>query len=102
MEPSIPRKALASMPIVIAVIGTIANALTFCVCLRKNLRSKTSFIFLATISLFDTTSLYSFNFDDFVSVFLKTRLNDLSEIWCKISLFIEGSSHMISVWLMVE
>ncbi|CAF1115674.1 unnamed protein product [Brachionus calyciflorus] len=87
--------------LVLIIFGTIGNSFTIYICLRKRLRSYTTFIFIAFICFSDIFSLYIWCLDHFSEAFFKTVIEEIGIISCRVSFFQQVSSLQSSSWLLV-
>ena len=93
--------AISAYGIGLAALGTIGNLLSLNVCLRPSLRKTPTFIFIAFEVCADTVALYFWNFNNFFLTFFGKTMGDMSEDWCRWSLFMQTTSGDISAYLLV-
>lgn len=86
----------------VAIFGTIGNLITFLICMRKSLRSTTSFQFIAYLVVVDTISLYEWNLNNFSITFFGAAIGDFHEWSCKIITFLQYFSSQSSAFLLVK
>ena len=96
------QKVLAVYSIILVILGTIGNALTCLVCLKKKLRCITTFILIAFMAISETASIYIWNVDHFILPFFGFEIEYLNIYSCKISVFIQFFSLECSAWLLVS
>jgi hypothetical protein len=96
------NKILSAYALVLIILGTIGNGLVFAICLSKNLRSKTTFKFLAFMSLSDIFALYGWNLDHFTSTYYNFYYNTLTLAGCRFETFVQYSACQYSAWMLVR
>ena len=84
-----------------AIIGTLGNVITICVCFTKRLRQVTTFNLIAIISLSNIVSLYQWNLDHFLEFSLKFDYLRKNLIFCKYLSYFQYCSLQYSAWLLV-
>jgi hypothetical protein len=88
--------------LVLIILGTIGNGIVFAICLSKNLRSKTTFKFLAFMAVSDIFALYGYNLDHFTSTFYNGyTYSYVSLVGCRFENFTQYVSLQFSAWLLV-
>jgi hypothetical protein len=97
------NKIFSSFSLVITVSGTILNLIVCTICLRKRLRSKSTFQLMAFISLSDLCALYQWNFLHFVSVILMNNEdpNANNLFTCKLTNILQFVTLQYSAWMLV-
>lgn len=97
------NKIFSSFSLVITVSGTILNLIVCTICLRKRLRSKSTFQLMAFISLSDLCALYEWNFLHFVSGILMNNEdpNSNSLFTCKLTTILQFVTLQYSAWMLV-
>ena len=95
------NKELGVFSVILAILGTAFNLLTFSVCMRKRLRETPTFIFLAFMVINDTYSLYFYNLNSFATSFFKTLLQEISLEFCKFVNLSQFISNQSSAFLLV-
>jgi hypothetical protein len=83
------------------VLGTFGNLLVFVICLSKDLRSKTTFKFLAFMAVSDIFAVYGWNLDHFTNNFYNSHFNARSLAWCRFEGFCQYVSLQFSAWILV-
>ncbi len=68
------ERYLSILPIFLVAFGTVGNLVACYVLTRKKLRSQSTMIYFAALTLIDTLSLYQWNFN----LFFKVKLSDVS------------------------
>nr|QVK45793.1 G protein-coupled receptor [Proales similis] len=97
----IELKVVGSYCLFLVIVGTLSNLIALYICLRKRLRSVTTFIFFSFILLNDTLSLYGWCLDHFLDSFFHLQIEE-SSIWlCKIFRFSQFVTLQWSSWLLV-
>ncbi len=92
---------LATYSLVLVVVGTIGNIISFLTCVRKRLRCITTFVFLTFISLNDIVCLYIWNLSHFIYTFDGYYQQNTSLAWCRVSSLMQNVSLEWSAWLLV-
>lgn len=83
------------------ILGTIGNLLTIYICLRRRLRSYTTFIFISFMCFCDSISLYVWCLDHFLEPYFGLTIEQISPISCRIGYFVQFFSLQSSSWLLV-
>ena len=96
------RKTLAVYSAFLIVFGTVANLITFIICLKKNLRQTPTFVFLSFLVLSDIVCLYFWNLNHFVSTFYGFIYESFSIGYCKFFFTTQLISFQTSAWLLVS
>ena len=88
------------LPIVI-VVGTVGNALTVVVLMRKRMRTTTVHFYLVVLACADTSSLYAGGLKAWVRTVFDAELLHISDPGCKILTFLILLSRDMAAWLLV-
>ena len=92
---------LSIYALVLIIVGTVGNLLTIIVLLRRNLRRLVTIRYLILVSVFDTISLYGWNFNNFYKFNISAKQDNLEEIsltHCRLISFMTFVSLQISSW----
>ena len=93
------------------LIGSLGNVASCLICLDKSLHKVTTFRILSFVFFFDVATLYTWNLDIFLKIFLKKNrkfetiddiniIENLSIVTCKIFTFIQYFSLQVVSWLL--
>ena len=77
-------KCFGIYSLILIIFGTIFNILGLVVCLRKRLRTYTTFVFFSFMFIADVLSLYLWCIDHFVEAFFNFVIEERSLIVCKL------------------
>ena len=95
------NKTLGMYALILTIVGTLANAMVFYICSKKNLRLINTFKFFSIMSVTDTLCLYQWNLKHFVTAFYHFDLNFYNLFWCRFSTFLQYSTLQYSAWILV-
>jgi hypothetical protein len=95
------NKILSAYALVLIILGTIGNGLVFAICLSKNLRSKTTFKFLAFMAMSDIFALYGWNLDHFTLTFSNFAYYQTSLAGCRFEGFSQLVALQFTAWILV-
>ncbi|CAF0822375.1 unnamed protein product [Adineta steineri] len=87
--------------LLLIIVGTIGNALTIIILLRRNLRQYTTMRYLTAVATADLCSLYSWNLNLFYKHLINPYQNDLEDnsiFLCRLISFIAFVSLELSSW----
>ena len=87
--------------IILIIIATIGNFISFLVCTRKSLRKIPTFVFIGFALISDIISLFFWNIDHFLFAFLNYQIEDLGADYCRLVAIIQTTSLQWSSWLLV-
>jgi len=101
-----PSKALAMTLLrtvvpVIVLMGTVGNALSFCVLVRRRMRSTPMYFYLTLLAVADTFVLYVSAFKVWIRALTQFEVLHVSNVGCKLFMFILLCSFYMSAWLVV-
>lgn len=97
------NKIVSIYSVFLAVFGTVGNLICFFICLRKSLRKTPIFVFIATMSLFESLSLYVWNMNNFYTIFFFSMpIGDMDPFVCKFTTFIQYFSSYIAAYSLVN
>ena len=97
------KKMFGVFALVYIVIGTIANTISFFICITRPLKLIPTFIFIGFMLISDTMALYGLNLDwYFYRSFYSTYLSETNEFYCKAHYFIHLFPLKTSAWLLVS
>ena len=101
-----PNRALAMMLLrtvcpVIVLMGTVGNTLSFCVLVRRRMRSTPMYFYLTLLAVADTFVLYVSAFKVWIRALTKFELLHVSNVGCKLFMFVLLCSFYMSAWLIV-
>lgn len=91
-------------PLVLIIIGTILNLLTFIILSRtsfQNTHKRPTLHYMRAIALLDILILYGWNLDHYLEGTLGLKLNTYSVISCKFFTFMNYFTYQVSAWLRV-
>ena len=86
---------------VIVLMGTIGNTLSFCVLVRRRMRSTPMYFYLTLLAVADTFVLYVSAFKVWIRAVTQFEVLHLSNFGCKLLMFILLCSFYLSAWLVV-
>jgi len=86
---------------VIVLMGSIGNALSFCVLVRRGMRSTPMYFYLTLLAVADTFVLYVSAFKVWIRAVTQFEVLHLSNFGCKLLMFILLCSFYLSAWLVV-
>lgn len=92
-------KIIAIYGIVLILIGTIANTLSFLVCLK--VKNNNTFIFLATMSVTNIFAIFYWNMEHILSILFNINWTEYSLLVCKLGNYLQYTSLGCSVWILV-
>jgi len=92
---------LRSVIPVIVLMGTIGNTLSFCVLVRRHMRSTPMYFYLTLLAVADTFVLYVSAFKVWIRVLAHFELLHISNVGCKLLMFLLLCSFYMSAWLVV-
>lgn len=79
------NKVMAIYGVVLIFCGIILNGLVFLVCVKyKELRSTSTFQFLAVAAINDAISCFPWNFNGFLKFFFSLRLHHKNLFYCEV------------------
>lgn len=99
MYTEILQKILAIYGILLIILGTISNILSFYICLK--LRKNQTFIFLAFLSIVNILVIYHWNADYIMRYIFNIDWLNYSIFVCKFFNFIQYSASQSSAWILV-
>jgi len=85
----------------IVLMGTVGNTLSFCVLVRRNMRSTPMYFYLTLLAVADTFVLYVSAFKVWIRVLTQFEVLHMSNVGCKLFMFILLCSFYLSAWLVV-
>ncbi len=88
--------------ITIAVLGTISNLLIFFICLRKELRKRTTFKLFAFVAITNMFSLYQWNLYQVVLYLFNIDLNLKYLPCCLLISYFQHVTFESSAWFLVK
>ena len=86
---------------VIVLMGTVGNALSFCVLVRRRMRSTPMYFYLTLLAVADTFVLYVSAFKVWIRALTQFEVLHVSNVGCKLIMFILLCSFYMSAWLVV-
>jgi len=86
---------------VIVLMGTVGNALSFCVLVRRRMRSTPMYFYLTLLAIADTFVLYVSAFKVWIRALTQFEVLHVSNVGCKLFMFILLCSFYMSAWLVV-
>jgi len=86
---------------VIVLMGTVGNTLSFCVLVRRRMRSTPMYFYLTLLAVADTFVLYVSAFKVWIRALTKFELLHVSNVGCKLFMFVLLCSFYMSAWLVV-
>ena len=86
---------------VIVLMGTVGNTLSFCVLLRRRMRSTPMYFYLTLLAIADTFVLYVSAFKVWIRAMTRFEVLHMSNVGCKLFMFILLCSFYMSAWLVV-
>ena len=86
---------------VIVLMGTVGNTLSFCVLLRRRMRSTPMYFYLTLLAVADTFVLYVSAFKVWIRAVTQFEVLHVSNVGCKLLMFILLCSFYMSAWLVV-
>ena len=86
---------------VIVLMGTVGNTLSFCVLMRRRMRSTPMYFYLTLLAVADTFVLYVSAFKVWIRAMTRFEVLHLSNVGCKLIMFILLCSFYLSAWLVV-
>jgi len=86
---------------VIVLLGTVGNTLSFCVLVRRGMRSTPMYFYLTLLAVADTFVLYVSAFKVWIRTMTRFEVLHLSNVGCKLIMFILLCSFYLSAWLVV-
>ena len=86
---------------VIVLMGTVGNTLSFCVLVRRGMRSTPMYFYLTLLAVADTFVLYVSAFKVWIRAVTQFEVLHLSNVGCKLFMFILLCSFYLSAWLVV-
>jgi len=86
---------------VIVLMGTVGNTLSFCVLVRRRMRSTPMYFYLTLLAVADTFVLYVSAFKVWIRVLTQFEVLHVSNVGCKLFMFILLCSLYMSAWLVV-
>ena len=86
---------------VIVLMGTVGNTLSFCVLLRRRMRSTPMYFYLTLLAVADTFVLYVSAFKVWIRALTQFEVLHVSNVGCKLFMFILLCSFYMSAWLVV-
>lgn len=89
------------VPIILLTIGTIGNVFSIVVLLRKRLRKSTTSLYLTVLAVSDLTVIYSGLSRHWIKHVYNFDVRHMSEISCKVNVFITYLALYFSSWLLV-
>jgi hypothetical protein len=96
-------KMFAMYALLLVVFGTIGNIFACFVCLSRSLRTRTTFKFLAIMSISDTVALFQWNLKHFVFFFFDGYDWDKNFlVACRLDQFLQMTSLQFSAWILVR
>ena len=95
------RKIIGIYTLLVLIIGTLTNLLTFITCIKLR-KSNTIFLFMMFFALSNIASLYWFNLNHFVEEHLGYTIHATNLIICKLGCLMHFSSLQIAAWLLVN
>jgi hypothetical protein len=90
--------------LVLIIVGTILNLLTFIILCRttfRNANKRPTLHYMRTIAIFDILMLYGWNFDHYLERTLGIKMNTYSVFSCKFFTFMNYFISHVSAWLRV-
>lgn len=93
------RKVLSVYGILLIVMGTLANILSFLICIKigKNI----TFIFLSYLSIINIFTIYHWNLENILLSFFNVDWLNFDLLVCKLGNFIQFTSLQSSAWILV-
>ena len=91
-------------PLILIIVGTILNLLTFIVLCRspfRDVKKQPAMHYMRTMTIFDTLVLYGWNLDHFFTTMHGISLSQYGILSCKLINFISYFSTQTSAWLRV-
>ena len=91
-------------PLVLIIIGTILNLLTFIILCRtsfRNTHKRPTLHYMRAIALLDIFILYGWNLDHYLEGTFGIKLDSYSVVSCKFFTFINYFTYQVSAWLRV-
>jgi len=86
---------------VIVLMGTVGNTLSFCVLVRRHMRSTPMYFYLTLLAVADTFVLYVSAFKVWIRALTHFEVLHMSNVGCKLLMFILLCSFYMSAWLVV-
>jgi len=86
---------------VIVLMGTVGNTLSFCVLIRRGMRSTPMYFYLTLLAVADTFVLYVSAFKVWIRALTQFEVLHVSNVGCKLFMFILLCSFYLSAWLIV-
>ena len=86
---------------VIVLMGTVGNTLSFCVLVRRRMRSTPMYFYLTLLAVADTFVLYVSAFKVWIRAVTQFEVLHMSNVGCKMLMFILLCSFYMSAWLVV-
>jgi len=86
---------------VIVLMGTVGNTLSFCVLVRRHMRSTPMYFYLTLLAVADTFVLYVSAFKVWIRALTHFEVLHISNVGCKLFMFILLCSFYMSAWLVV-
>jgi len=86
---------------VIVLMGTVGNTLSFCVLVRRRMRSTPMYFYLTLLAIADTFVLYVSAFKVWIRAVTRFEVLHVSIVGCKLFMFILLCSFYMSAWLVV-
>lgn len=97
------EKYLSILPIFLVIFGTIGNLVACYVLTRKKLRSQSTMIYFASLTIIDTMSLYQWNFNLFFKYQLNAQDQNLENQSMFLCVYISYMAHFCmqtSAWIL--
>ena len=102
VEFELMNKILGAYALFLIIFGTIGNIFSCYICLKKNLRSVPTFIFLSFMVVTDSISLYFWNLNHFVGRFYGYVIDGINIHLCRFFILIQLFAFQSSSWLLVS
>ena len=98
---ALAMKLLRTVIPVIVLMGTVGNTLSFCVLVRRHMRSTPMYFYLTLLAVADTFVLYVSAFKVWIRALTQFEVLHISNFGCKLFMFILLCSFYMSAWLVV-
>ncbi len=97
------EKNLSILPAFLMIFGTLGNSIAFYVLTRKKLRTQSTMLYFACLTVLDTVSLYQWNFNFFYKYHINAlyeNLENQSIFLCRYISFMANFSIQSSAWIL--
>lgn len=90
-----------TVPVCLILFGTVGNILTALVILRHFRKLSSTAVYLLTLAVTDTVFLFNSPFKRFLYHVFGIEIRNISDVGCKITMFLTYTSFHLSAWVLV-